>query len=110
MSKEVALRSLGGLSLADSKVLDDRGRTGGGDVLATMRLVLRRDGRLVGGRVHDCALLLDETKDVESLLFPATGCEGPPTKALCVMGCCPCLVAIRDGMELDGGTRRCGSQ
>ena len=77
--REVALRSLGGPSLVDGKILDDRGRIGGGKVLGAIRLLLRRDGRLARGRVHDCALLLDETEVVrESLSFPGPGCEGPP--------------------------------
>ena len=109
--KEVALRSLSGPSLAESEMLDDRGRTGGGKVLGAMRLVLRRDGRLAGGRVHDCALLLDETEAIGgSLLFPAAGCEGLPTEASCIMECCPCSAAMGDGLGLEGRTRRCGSQ
>lgn len=85
----------------------DRGRTGGGNVIEAKRLVLRRDGRLARGRVLDCALLLNETEVVrESLLFPAAGCEGAPTRASCIMGCCSCAV----GLGPDGRTRRCGSQ
>lgn len=74
------------LALVDSAILDDRGGgTGGVNVtaLAAIRFVLRRDGRLAGGRVHDCALLeeTDAATESESLSFLVMGSEGFPTQA-----------------------------
>jgi len=71
------------LALVDSAILDDRGGTGGVNVtaLAATRFVLRRDGRLAGGRVHDCALLGETEAARESLSFLVMGCEGFPTEA-----------------------------
>jgi hypothetical protein len=78
--EEVSLRSVCVLSLTDSVILDDRGRTGAVNVLAEMRLVLRRDGRLTGGRIRDCALLAETEVIRVTLSFPATS-ERPSTEA-----------------------------
>jgi len=104
------LRSVDVLSLTDSAILDDRGRTGAENVLAEMRLVLRRDGRLAGGRGRDCALRAETAATGVSLSFPATGCEGSPTGASRVVGRCLRSGILGHGLELDGRTSRCGSQ